>query len=181
MSTKTGFAPERVIIFNVEAKVIEGVMISSPGLMPRASIKRCMPAVPDETERAYEAPVSSQKFSSKDLQRGPVVIQPDLKHEMTASTSPSPIDGRLKGKKSFLISTGESPLLSERVFTNGKQIAFYDIHRPWDSIAELNDVVIKSHKISFFFLRLANLDKKSPLPCKSPPRKLKFPFLFKRV
>jgi hypothetical protein len=49
-----------------------------------------------------------------------VVIQPDFKHETTASISPSPMDGRLKGKKSFLISTGESPLLSETLFTYGK-------------------------------------------------------------
>jgi hypothetical protein len=118
MSTKTGLAPENVIIFIVEAKVIDGVMISSPVLMPWASIKRCMPAVPDETERAYEAPVSSQNFSSKDLQRGPVVIQPDFKHETTPSISFSPIDGRLKGKNSFLISTGGSPLLSETLFAD---------------------------------------------------------------
>jgi hypothetical protein len=63
-----------------------------------------MPAVPDETERAYEAPVSSQNFSSKALQRGPVVIQSDLKQEETASISFSPMEGLLKGKNSFLIS-----------------------------------------------------------------------------
>ena len=120
MSTKTGFAPETVIIFIVEAKVIDGVMISSPVLIPRASIKRCMPAVPDETERACEAPVSSQNFSSKDLQRGPLVIQPDFKHETTPSISISPIDGRLRGKNAFLISTGGSPLLPETLFTDGR-------------------------------------------------------------
>jgi hypothetical protein len=72
-----------------------------------------MPAVPDETERAYLAPVSSQNFSSNALQRGPVVIQPDFKHETTPFISFSPIEGLLKGRKSFLISIAESPLASE--------------------------------------------------------------------
>jgi hypothetical protein len=62
-----------------------------------------MPAVPDDTERAYEAPVSPQNFSSKALQRGPVVIQPDFKHKTTCSISFSPIEGLLKGRKLFLI------------------------------------------------------------------------------
>ena len=75
-----------------------------------------MPAVPEETERAREAPVSSQNLSSKDLQRGPVVIQPDFKQETTVSISLSPIDGRLKGRKSFLISTEESPFRRETPF-----------------------------------------------------------------
>jgi hypothetical protein len=74
-----------------------------------------MPAVPDETERAYGAPVSSQNFSSNALQRGPVVIQPDFKQETTASISFSPIDGRLKGKKSFLISIRHHPNFDERL------------------------------------------------------------------
>src|SRR4030043_1325558 len=111
MSTKTGFAPQRVTIFNVEAKVIDGVIISSPRFIPRPSNMRCMPAVPDETERAYEAPVSLQNFSSNPLQKGPVVIQPDLKQEETASISFSPIEGLLKGKNSFLISISYNPNL----------------------------------------------------------------------
>jgi hypothetical protein len=40
---------------------------------------------------------------------GPVVIQPDFKQETTASISFSPMDGRLKGKKSFLISIRQNP------------------------------------------------------------------------
>src|SRR3989304_268944 len=107
MSTKTGFAPQRVIIFNVEAKVADGVIISSPRFIFRASNIRCMPAVPDETARAYEEPVSSQNFSSNALQRGPVVIQPDFRHSVTSRISFSPIEGLLKGRKSFLISTGK--------------------------------------------------------------------------
>jgi hypothetical protein len=67
-----------------------------------------MPAVPDETERACGAPVSSQNFSSKALQRGPVVIQPDLRHATTSWISFSPIEGLLKGKKSFLLSKVKS-------------------------------------------------------------------------
>jgi hypothetical protein len=69
-----------------------------------------MPAVPDETERANGAPVSWQNFSSKALQRGPVVIQPDFKHETTCSISFSPIEGLLKGRKSFLIFKEGVPL-----------------------------------------------------------------------
>jgi hypothetical protein len=46
------------------------------------------------------------------------VIQPDFKQETTPSISLSPIDGRLKGKNSFLISTGGSPLLSETLFAD---------------------------------------------------------------
>jgi len=72
-----------------------------------------MPAVPDETERAYVAPVSSQNLSSNALQRGPVVIQPDFKHETTPSISLSPIKGLLKGRKSFLISIAGDPPFSE--------------------------------------------------------------------
>jgi hypothetical protein len=37
------------------------------------------------------------------LQRGPVVSQPDFRHVTTPLISFSPIDGRLKGRKSFLI------------------------------------------------------------------------------
>jgi hypothetical protein len=72
-----------------------------------------MPAVPDETERAYEALVISQNFSSNVLQRGPVVIQPDFKQETTSSISFSPIEGRLKGRKSFLISIRHNSNLDE--------------------------------------------------------------------
>jgi hypothetical protein len=60
--------------------------------------------VPDETERACEAPVSSQNFSSNALQSGPVVIQLDFRHATTSRISFSPIEGLLKGKKSFLLS-----------------------------------------------------------------------------
>src|SRR5512137_2991796 len=104
MSTKTGLAPKNVIIFSVEANVMDGVIISSPRFTSKPSNNTCMPAVPDERDSAYGAPVSSQNFSSKALQMGPVVIQPDLKQETTFSISLSPIDGRLKGRKSFLIS-----------------------------------------------------------------------------
>jgi len=68
--------------------------------------------------------VSSQNFSSKALQRGPVVIQPDLKQETTLSVSLSPIDARLKGKKSFLISMRHSPNLDSGLTSESRKTRY---------------------------------------------------------
>jgi hypothetical protein len=93
------------MMFNVEANVMEGVLPSSPFPTPRASSVKCIPAVAEERETEWEAPVSLQNPSSKALHLGPVVIHPDLRQSTTALISARPIDGLLKGRKSLRIFT----------------------------------------------------------------------------
>ena len=57
-------------MLTVEAKVIDGVMTSSPGPMPRAMSARCIPAVAETTETACRAPVRVWNRSSKVLHKG---------------------------------------------------------------------------------------------------------------
>src|SRR5271157_2096381 len=90
------------IIFTVEAKVMDGVMISSPSPIPKARRIRCMPAVAEVTETAWDAPVNSQNLSSNALHIGPVVIHPDFRQSTTLSISLSPMEGLDSGKKSCL-------------------------------------------------------------------------------
>jgi len=52
MSTKTGFAPCKAIMFTVEAKVMDGVIISSPGAMFSAESIIYIPAVAEFTDTA---------------------------------------------------------------------------------------------------------------------------------
>ena len=90
-------------MLTVEANVMEGVITSSPSSSLRDFNIRCMPAVAELNVTACFAPVSWQNLSSNALHRAPVVIQPDFRQEITPLISVSPTDGRLKGKKSFLI------------------------------------------------------------------------------
>src|SRR5271157_5778138 len=113
MSVKTGLAFSMTIIFMVEAKVMDGVTISSPSPIPRAKSMRCMPAVAEVKETAWDAPVNSQNLSSNALHTGPVVIHPDFRQPMMLSISLSPMEGLDSGKKSGLTFISNQSLILE--------------------------------------------------------------------
>src|ERR1035437_7533109 len=104
----------------VEAKVIEGVITSSPSLIPRAVRVRCIPAVAEFSAIACPAEVSLQNLSSNSLHNAPVVIQPDLRQDTTLFISASPMEGLLKGRNSFLIFIYS--LLSKLLIANMQQV-----------------------------------------------------------
>ena len=102
-STSTGLAPASTMTLSVAAKVSGVVMTSSPGLSSSASSARCNPAVAEVSANACGAPRYCFRSSSKRLVRGPVVIQPDLRHSTTSAMASGLIDGRENGRKSSLI------------------------------------------------------------------------------
>src|SRR3989304_4787558 len=77
MSAKTGLAPQKSGAFAVAAKVMTGVITSSPGPMLRTLIDRCSAAVQLFTETAYFAPTYSAKVFSNSAAFGPPVSQRD--------------------------------------------------------------------------------------------------------
>jgi hypothetical protein len=101
-SANTGVAPARTIRLTVETQVMEGVITSSPGPMPRARRRRCIPAVPEDSATAPRHPTYSQNLCSNSAPLGPVVIQPERRTSATAAISPSVMDGLENGRNSFL-------------------------------------------------------------------------------
>ena len=117
-STKTGVAPHNWIWLAVDTQVIEGVITSSPGPISIALMKRCMPAVADDSATAYRAPVISHTSCSNSAFLAPVVIQPERNTSATAAISSSDIDGFDRGIKglftddSFLIDLTHQHIVS---------------------------------------------------------------------
>ena len=74
-STKTGVAPKSSAVFGSETHVIDGVITSSPGPIPRARNSANITDVSDVIATADAAPVYALNFSSNSVFFGPVVIQ----------------------------------------------------------------------------------------------------------
>ena len=83
-------------------KVIEVVIISSPGPTPKALSVRKRPEVQLETAAACSAPTYSANRDSNSLESGPVPIHPDLSAAVTAEIAASEILGGEKGRMLFL-------------------------------------------------------------------------------
>ena len=79
-------------------KVMEVVIISSPGPTPKAFSVRKRPEVQLETAAEYLAPTYSANRDSNSLESGPVPIHPDLSAAVTAEIAPSEILGGEKGR-----------------------------------------------------------------------------------
>ena len=69
-STNTGVAPRRAMRLTVETQVIDGVMTSSPGPMPSACIRRCMPAVAEVSATACCVPTAAANCRSSSAHYG---------------------------------------------------------------------------------------------------------------
>ncbi|OGV67274.1 MAG: hypothetical protein A2283_05030 [Lentisphaerae bacterium RIFOXYA12_FULL_48_11] len=101
-STKTGFAPASTMRFTVETQVIDGVITSSPGPIPKAVRMTCIPAVAEAMATASWHPVYLRNSFSNSVFLGPVVIHPDRRTSFTALMSWLVIEGRENGRNSFL-------------------------------------------------------------------------------
>src|SRR5262245_28865904 len=108
-STNTGVAPHKVIRFTVDTQVIDGVITSSPGPIPKACSSTSIPAVTEVRAMACAQPVSALNCCSSSAQRAPVVIQPDSRTACTAAMSSAVIDGLENGKNDCTEASGEFP------------------------------------------------------------------------
>ena len=59
-SQKTGVAPARTTILTIDTQVIDGITTSSPGPSLKTRVRRCIPAVPEESATPKRLPLSSQ-------------------------------------------------------------------------------------------------------------------------
>ena len=107
ISARTGRAPVNRIVLTVAAKVIGVVTTSSPWPIPSAMSARCNPAVAELTASAYGASTTRANSFSNASVLGPVVIHPERIDSAMSCIASSPMDGRAKGRKSFLM--GRSP------------------------------------------------------------------------
>src|SRR5215210_7643474 len=116
-STKTGFAPVWTITFAVAGQVIGVVITSSRGPTSSATSARVIAAVPDETARAYFAPVYSAKRRSNSAAFSAVVSQPERIVRATASISSSPTAGGWK--ESMVLRLGRSCCTRPEAYESG--------------------------------------------------------------